>query len=328
MTCFKNYIGLLECNSDTEPVSGLYINSLAGVSTELLQKISSREQATYAQAWSDIQDIAGRRFYTDVIGRLRKKYILKNVRQSLEFIPSATDATAEPASAQHRGIRLVFDYAYYTFQSFTIAKVPVLVDYTGDATLTVMDKNGTTLYQKTVALVAGLNLITVDKIFVSDEILLSLDFTDIDGYETSFAQGIVDAFCSACRVYCNDCNPVITGFTKVGDTVTATGRNTHGIGVIGYLGCDFASLLCNNKELLASAWMFLLGNQLTLHVLASNRTNAETTVLRKQYEDLKNFYQVEYEKALQDAVEGLVIDTENDCCVECNKNPRHVEWLP
>lgn len=328
MDCFNNYVGLRQCNSEVEPVSGLFINSLGGITTEILQKISTGEQATYAQVWADVQLIAGRRFYTDAIGRLRKRYILKNVRSRVEWQPSEIGAANEPASAQERGLRMLFDFPYYTFQSFTIETVVFVANFAGDIELRIMDKRGTLLYTKTVTVAIGLNQIAVDKIFAVDEILIGVDFTVIDGYETSFSQGIVDAFCHSCHVYCRDCNPVITGFTKVGSTITATGRNTHGIGVYGYLGCDFTSLICSNKELLCSAWLYLLGNEVIQNILASNRTVQATTVDRKKYEELRDFYQVEYEKALDDALAGLVIDAANDCCVQCNENPVREVWLP
>lgn len=329
MECLKDYIGLIQCNDQTAPDSGLYINSLPGISTELLQKISNSEKGTYDAVWDAVQKVAGLRFYTDVIGRLRKRYSLKTVRTALEFIPSGSLATPEAASAQTRGIRYKFEYAYTTFQSFTIAQAYVVADAAGSMTLRILDKHGDELYTKEVTVVQGLNRITVDRSFAVDEIYIGFDFSTIGGAASEFAQDVITGFCGACRQWgCMSCDPIIEGFTLAGDSFTDTGRNTHGVGIIGYLGCDYKSLICNNKELFASPWLFLLGAQLMSEVLSSPRISQATTVDRTKHEELRDFYQVEYEKQLDASLEGYVVNTENDCCVECAENPVHKQWLP
>jgi hypothetical protein len=57
----------------------------------------------------------------------------------------------------------------------------------------------------------------------------------------------------------------------------------------------------------------------------STRLNRFTTIDAKQAAELKDFYQIEYEKALKQAV--LLMDT-SECCMECAGNPETVTWLP
>lgn len=89
--------------------------------------------------------------------------------------------------------------------------------------------------------------------------------------------------------------------------------------------CDYEDLICENKEKLINPWRYLLGNQLMLFRIYSSRLNRFTTVDLDQARELRDYYQVEYEKAIQQAVQLVEL---GDCCLECAGNPEYVVWLP
>lgn len=89
--------------------------------------------------------------------------------------------------------------------------------------------------------------------------------------------------------------------------------------------CDYEELICANKEKLLNPWRYLLGNQLMLFRIYSSRLNRFTTVDLDQARELRDHYQVEYEKALTQAVQLVEL---GDCCLECGGNPESVIWLP
>lgn len=89
--------------------------------------------------------------------------------------------------------------------------------------------------------------------------------------------------------------------------------------------CDYEEFACTNTTKLLNAWRYLLGNQLMLERLYSTRINRFTTVDRDQAIELRDYYQVEYEKALKQASKLLII---TDCCLICSGNPAYVTWLP
>lgn len=90
-------------------------------------------------------------------------------------------------------------------------------------------------------------------------------------------------------------------------------------------GCDYDTLICNNSETLVQAWKYCLGVWLMIFRINSPRLNRFTTIDAKQAAELKDFYQVEYEKALKQAV--LLMDI-SECCMQCAGNPETVTWLP
>jgi len=89
--------------------------------------------------------------------------------------------------------------------------------------------------------------------------------------------------------------------------------------------CDYDVLICDNIEELTTAWKYLLGVTLLIFRVTSNRVNWWTTIGIDEAKELKDFYQVEYQKALEQGVK--LMDTD-ECCIDCGGNPNTVTWLP
>lgn len=168
MECFVNYIGLSACGAYDSPASGIYINSLPGMSIESFDKIADADQMNYLGVWDDIQSNAIQQFYIDVRSEISKCYELS-------------------------------------------------------------------------------------------------------------------------------CD------------------------------CDYKTLMCENIEELTQPYKYLLGIWALLFRINSNRFNLYTTLTVKQAQELKDHYQVEYEKYLKSAV--LCMDV-SSCDLCCGGNPQVVTWLP
>lgn len=89
--------------------------------------------------------------------------------------------------------------------------------------------------------------------------------------------------------------------------------------------CDYDTMICDNIEDLVVAWQYKLGVSLMIFRINSDRINRWTTIGIDQARELRDFYQVEYEKALSQGVK--LMDT-SECCLECEGNPNAVVWLP
>lgn len=89
--------------------------------------------------------------------------------------------------------------------------------------------------------------------------------------------------------------------------------------------CDYDALICENIDELTLAWKYLLGVWLMIFRLTSDRINRYTTIDREQAKELKDFYQLEYEKALK---QGVLLMNTSSCELCCGGNPEVVTWLP
>jgi hypothetical protein len=77
MDCFIDYIGLSYCSGVYEqPGSGIYLNSLPGISIQSIDAIANDEQTTYLGVWEDVQGSAVSQFRIDVISELNKCFKL------------------------------------------------------------------------------------------------------------------------------------------------------------------------------------------------------------------------------------------------------------
>lgn len=73
LACLTDYIGLVSCEEST-PDSGLFINSLPGISNELLQRITDYEAESYKQTWQDLQKEGILLFRSSLLAELNKCY--------------------------------------------------------------------------------------------------------------------------------------------------------------------------------------------------------------------------------------------------------------
>jgi hypothetical protein len=91
--------------------------------------------------------------------------------------------------------------------------------------------------------------------------------------------------------------------------------------------CQIDFIVCTNIELFEEAWMYLLGVELMLARLYSDRFNRYTTIDRNQATELKDFYMVEFEKSLNHAIKYIPKEF-IEKCFECRSQIDHVELLP
>src|SRR5688572_28497339 len=76
MECLIDYIGFTNCANEAIPESGMYINTLPGITLESVDKIATSEQVTYVQVWNDAQAEAAIRFKIDFMAKLNECYTL------------------------------------------------------------------------------------------------------------------------------------------------------------------------------------------------------------------------------------------------------------
>ena len=110
------------------------------------------------------------------------------------------------------------------------------------------------------------------------------------------------------------------GFIKYGYTFNNIYHQVSdclGVNLLGYsVGCDATNVACDNKSLFATTLWYLEGSELMMERIASNRVNF-WTMDRKQAEELKAYYDVEAEKNLKMAMNGISF-ADCDCCTKCD----------
>lgn len=330
MDCLINYVGLI--GSYDNPESYVFINSLPGITSEMLDKIRSSDHGQAADVFDDVQRTSAKRMYADLVSKLSAAYQLKTIREAVGLKPAADSAfgmvSVNPLNEY--GIKIGFKRELRSLAALSISKVYFLSPDTYDANFTIYNDRHQVLFNiPQFNADQGLNEIPVNLVFTEDELYVVISPGPFSRFHTTKMKAVdTSCYCHAVRRCCgnNRCEPSLTGVEWDGLKYVDQGFETYGIGFDGDLVCDYSAIVCRNKPLFLSAWMYLLGNQILVELMASQRVNQPTTVDRDQYIELRDHYQLEYEKQLETLVKG--INLSDSCCVVCNPPVKRKTWVP
>src|SRR3990167_9621806 len=85
MNCMINTVGIRGCGIDTAPLFPLYINSLAGVSMKIMDKIADEETKTFKGVWDELNERAANRFEHEVNKIQGEMYKLCKLSEVVDF---------------------------------------------------------------------------------------------------------------------------------------------------------------------------------------------------------------------------------------------------
>ena len=289
MNCLTNYVGLLNCGS-TEPISGVYINDYPGMGMELLESISTPEQASYAGFWASTQRAAYQRFRMDVqkvlfsVAEARLDQVL--FRTSKQYVQQWSQITPLPASAEYRGVFVSVEGSKYLglrirqLYIYNAGSNPV----TGVPFSIFQTQDGSVIYSGTADLNPGMNYVPINETFVSDfdkiNIMVAVDCTNLDTLTGSFMDYGWEQFDIECGqrfswIMNNGWNIFpVTAPLNYGLGIDYTSDSTQsGVYLDADLICSLDQFICREKEYLTDAWANLLCYQILWAKISSPRAN-------------------------------------------------------
>lgn len=326
MNCLKGYVGLNGCGVDT-PVSGLFVNSLPGISLKTIDLTANSEQKTFFGVWNDIENRAIAKFKTDITARLASRYRLKSINQSINLGRIIDKTKTEAPEAQYKGVaielRLNTAYTQSSLQAINVQTVSIY----SEAVITgvhfkIFDiETGDELFTKAVDVIIGWNTVQVNKQFDSQRIFLAVDCTQFTTVEQKVNVGFCDQLNASLGViysYGGYASLIRGAKTSVISDVAnlSHGSNCYGISPVFSIVCRYDNLICNNLATFATAFWYLLGAELMIQGLTSERTNW-ITLDRDGLIEKQQYYESEYKKEIENVLKGLSIDT-SDACIDCN----------
>lgn len=322
MECLIDYIGVFGCGLPIPP-SGLYINQLPGITLKSMDKIANDEQVTWLEVWKDVQGRASRRFNTTISKYFNKTYKLNRLNKSHCLNSTDYDDTPIGIDNKWKGFILKLDEidsnALSAFQTLFIPHLKLPSAKDAHTTIKVFDLNtNDELYELEVTCNQGWNTIQVNKQFFSNWIFVAYDASGVSAYDLIVSE---DADGNQCPcLVCDTCTVTVQGAASDdlnNPTMVTAGTNSFGLTGCFNVTCSFNSLVCRNKNVFSDAWMKLLGSELMVERVYSERINKYTTAGKKEAQELMDFFNVEFEDSLKDTVAGIQLD-DNDCCFVCN----------
>lgn len=318
MDCLIDYVGIQGCGASS-PASGFFLNSLPGISIKSIEALADSEKKTYLAVWENIQTRCAKRMQAEVHAAFAKRYKLKSVTQNINTGRLIDATVTEAAAPDYRGILLNLDKWYdnteYEASSLQSHYLQAVYFYASGnqngSTVKVFDYDlDTEIDSFTFDAVTGWNTIPVHTLYGERRIVVAVDSTAF----TSASLTLPDSL-----TLCYDCGSYAQGAKwAIADNPSDAelGDNTYGLSVLYGVRCKFDGVVCNNLEAFLMPWAYLLGSELMMERLASD-VISKWTVDRKQAEELKAYYDSEFNRVLAQVVEGITL-SKYDCCLECD----------
>lgn len=333
MNCLKDYIGLQGCTAGT-PLSGLYINDYPGMSTELLEKVSTPEQASYAGFWNSTQNVAYQRLRRDVQTALFKSAqaqldqvlfqtskVFVNQWQSIDPLPLAPEYRGTFVSingSKYLGIRIKQLYVYNSGATMVPA-----VEWK-----VIQTQDGKVLDSGTYDMQPGMNYVPINEVFYSDfdkvNILAVVDCTNLDtlqGMFVDYGWNQMDIECATRFTYLwrNGwfIRPVTAPLSYVMGSEWESNFSQNGVYMDAQLICSIDAFLCHQKEFLLDAWSNLLCYYVLWAKMASPRANYFAQGNREFTQTAMNTFMADYSDSLNIWARQLNLGAEG-LCFDCD----------
>lgn len=320
MDCLRDYIFVDWCGAVGTPPSGLYINSLPGISFKSLSALSDEEQVNFRDVWDNIQTRALKRLELDLRQKFGKAWKLKSILQSKNTgwkvdrtLPLSINNTSYYGFEVDLGSCNSEDdymnsalFEMYLQQLF-VYSVGAIVDQITTVKIFEMD-SGSKIYQgsstSTFAAEAW-NKNEVNMNFIkertsndypifnnSERYIVTLDFgTAFSSYQLD---PLTNDWCECCGFKVRPMNMTTkTGENILGKTINYTDY-LSGISAIINSRCSWNRLVCSNKDVFATPLWYLLGIETMNEQLNSDRLNRYTTIDLKKAERRRKELEIMY----------------------------------
>ena len=334
MDCLQDFIGLKGCSA-TPPASGIYLNDLAGMSNELLQKISSPDQDSYIETFRAIERVAHERLKTDM-------YTLLFSAGDVQMIPvlhksrgiqilNRQEVQVRPASEQYRGA-----YVQVSGSRYLSVYVEAILVYCHneptegssgqiETTLRIFQtQDGLELYSMPISLSKGMNKIVVNQELFPDfdalNLFFAVDCTEVDTLQNVFIWEGWGYGLDACAAWAYPfwqingwlMYPATSDLDYIAGVPHQTGRQS-GVWPLLEIRCSMESLICRYKDRLKLAIAYSEAAQVCQTKLATYQQNHIAQSKIDETKELMKGYMDDYISELKAVCRGIDLKGEGYC---------------
>lgn len=326
MDCLDNYIGLKNC-ALPEPDSGLYVNILPGIKTELVDKIASSEQINFNGVWGDVKQRAFLRLKNDIIMKIQERVDFNDIVYQTKNLTLITEQLIPVLSgSEYRGIYVRIPTTKYA--QYYIDTLQVYSDAITTTVVKVFDVNdGSELYLQSIDLVVGLNTISINKYFElrygNLELFIGVDcenFNSVETYQEDYYWYDQDFDCATPdswhgqRNFSLQINPatIDKSLSPVYTNIYRTSVGS-GISVVSQIKCSIDVFICQNRKQFEQAILYLLGAEILMEKMGSPRLNFFTVSNIENTEYFRLLFEKRYTDNISRAMKTIPLEGEGFC---------------
>ncbi len=319
ISCLSNYIGIRGVAGFEAPTSGLYINSLYGISTDILENISQDEEYDLQTSWENIVNRATLRLESD-INTWASKYFLNYSVIGNNITGQYDENTALSTSNHYNG--WLFDmYTYSPNLSLKFNTIELYLASSVSSTIRIYNATtGTLLDTVSFSGVAGINTIHIAKeypIWKYPNLFICYDQNVVNTI------AVDDMFLGGYDFLSNRKVPTGSSVVKSNlDSSDGTGM------IVNYdLTCSIDNFVCQRRDIFKESFWYLLGVEFCNERVYSDRINRYTLLNRDDATALGTDLEAKYTAKINGVLKGLKMD-QNDECFICNKAVNYRTMIP
>lgn len=320
MNCFVDYIGIKWCNAP-EPESGLYLNELPGFSLKSIDQLANEEQVSFLAVWKAVQKRAIAQLLSAFKSELARQYKISHRQVNYSLQPQIETVLYQtPAANEWRGVLLSLQEDSSSALVLQVKQLSVFLKTAATTTVKLVDvTNG----------IRELGSYSLNGNSGTNAIALSVDLAGVRRLLILYDATSVESVYSGITETTTHRNVVATQGV-ISDTsfnTLTTGNNTFGICLDARVLCGYEALACNHKRALATSLWYLVGAELMLERLQSDRLNRYTTIDAAKARELREEYLLAFKNELKPAIAEMPLML-NDDCLSCNALLQSVINLP
>lgn len=327
MLCLRDYIGLRDC-SQGEPASGLWVNDLPGISTELAEKSANREQVNFLGLWESTQAGAWERLRADVVAGLVSVNFNQTIYQTERPVLVKPFAWRDESTGS-RGVILRSPVSRYS--ELVISGVYAYAQTGVETEVFVLDlQTQAVLATEAVVLVSGWNAVAIKPVRVElstglQEVYVGVEPVPGLTLAEMTPRGLTISSPSGRDCGCGDVRELGVNFARLDDNFVALpSPGNPVVGVQAEFRCSLDRFICEHREAFKTVLWYSLGESLLQWKLNSYRMNAFTASLLEKTEKTAAGYLGNYQSTLKQVLKTIPLGG-SGLCFDC-KDVRWVEY--
>lgn len=322
MDCLTGYIGLRGNCEDETPLSGRYINDLPNISLASMNGIADGEQKNYKEFWESIEKFSIQQLRGDILVKkgkyFEKQTLLAAQNVGVYDVPFETIA----ASNHYRGIYLEMYDSYYG--SVLLNHVQLYLKGAINSTIYVYNVNdGSLITSKDFTGSVGSNIIKLNHKIQSYgqriRLFVCYDASRVDSISTSAQNSFPDYLISRA-------GKVSQSSSILYDNIDFDNESA-GLVLNFNVNCDIDGLICQNLDYLTNAYWYLLGKNIMLQAMHSERYNKFTLKSMDEKKEMHDYYADQYDEQLKAALDSVELISDG-ICYSCDKKRTYKLNLP
>lgn len=331
MTCLSELIGIKKACTEYEPVTGLYINDLPGMSLKIADAAANSEKVNGITLIQDRINFAERYLANDIRNFMQDRFVINSLLEQTTIGIYKTDNSVISSSNKLRGIKIIVREDPYL--NINISRIGLRLADAVTTNILIYDlyKNEL-LYTLPITTVADeITYIEINKKIPTNKqrrsLFICIDANISDQYNASVYESSVGCMsCGRDNYLSYATSGTLDDALSKTESNFVTSNSTGGLTVDYTIECDLDNYICSLGNTLAWPLLYKTGHLIMQELEHSQQLNTIVMINSEKNKELSSYYESEYIKSLNQITSN--IKTPKDICFQCAPKIRKVTQIP